>query len=277
MVVCPQILTKHHIWTDNSRPVCDNLFMDKSDKSLKGIILPAALLASAILSLLALTGIYLIPGDQPAPIDMYIEGAKKTIVVGDSFPVSVVTTSDTPVNVFTGTVMFDPEVLEVSEINYNTTIIDLWTEKPWFVNGDGTVHFAGGTTDTGGFVGTASILTITFTAKAPGEAELFIDNARVLEHNGLGTDAELTNAPELIFSVSNETASDTVFVEKTTDPVSISVIESPRTADINDDGKVTFADISVFMVYLATQDMRADLDADGKVNTADLSIILDQL
>ena len=68
-------------------------------------------------------------------VDMHIEPSSGTRIVGEEFTVSVVVQSNEPVNVFKGDVHFDPDMLYVSSIDYNTSIADLWAKRPWYENG----------------------------------------------------------------------------------------------------------------------------------------------
>ena len=229
------------------------------------------LLGSIVVAILGLGGSMLIP----PKVDMRIEPQHGTQLVGEIFETNIVVSSETPVNVFKGVVHFDPSMLKIEAIDYNTSIADLWAERPWYQNGEGTLNFIGGTTRHGGFIGTGQLITVRFRTLQEGTATINLDEVRILQHDGLGTDVHVNKPIDAIFTVENKALEQqTVFQKSTTGPTLHIVPELPQT-DLNRDGKQTIADVSIFMQDLITQDTRSDFNNDGKVNTADLSIILD--
>ena len=240
-----------------------------------GAIPAVALTASAILSLLALTGIYMLPiTTTTTEADMLITPTSKTVTIGESFTVAIEVQADVPVNVFTGLIWFNNEALEVLQIDYNTGVADLWTQDPWYKNGDGSIGFAGGTTKPGGFIGTDTLMTITFQAINAGEGNIMIENARILEHDGQGTDATIASLEPTYFTIATTTGTSRTIVEKTVPPVDIMIMTEERTTDLNTDGKTDIADLSIFMLHLTAGNRVADFNGDGAVTIADLSILL---
>lgn len=241
-----------------------------------GSIVPITLAASAIISILALMGIYLVPITPTiTEADMFISPSSKTLSVQEEFSVTVNVSATVPVNAFTGTILFNREALEVISIDYNTSVADLWTEEPWYKNGEGTIGFAGGTTNRGGFTGSDILMTIIFKAIAPGDGNVWIQNARVLEHDGSGTDADVSPFESVYFTVSTSTSR--AVVEKNTSPIDVQIMSETRTTDLNNDGKVTLADLSMFMLFFTSGNRQADFNGDGSITTADLNILLQSL
>lgn len=235
-----------------------------------GTIIPAALIVSAAALLTAVLGTLFLTGEPVT--DMYLAPSSTIHTVGDTFTLDVMVSSLIPVNVFAGEVRFDPSRIRISSIDYNISIADLWAEKPWYVNGEGTLSFGGGTTRPGGFFGTGNLLTITFETVAPGEAAVVIDNPRILLHDGMGTDAELKPSIDAIITVQDTPNLLKENTERMVAPITITR-EKPKT-DLNGDGEHTIADMSIFMMHLAKNDSRSDFNEDGTVNAADLSILL---
>jgi len=233
-----------------------------------GNIAVVTLTASAILGTLALLNVYL---SSSSAYSLSVKSAKKTITVGDSITIHIEASATTPTNVFSGVVHFDPSLFTIKEIHYNTSIADLWTEEPWYSNGDGTVTFAGGTTRSGGFSGTGDLITIVFTSLAIGTQNIYIDEARILLHDGLGTDA-VVEAPSTIFNITRATPP----VGKTAE-TSIAIIPKKEKLDLNNDGKITIADLSVFFSFYYKNDLQADFNNDQKVSLADASILMTAL
>lgn len=208
-------------------------------------------------------------------VDMRIEPQGGTQVVGETFQTNVMVTSETPVNVFKGVVHFDPSILVIESIDYNTGVADLWAERPWYQNGAGTLNFIGGTTRHGGFIGTGQLITITFRPIREGTAAINIDEIRILKHDGLGTDALINEPIDVIFTVAETKIEQQTVLQGSVMGSKLTVVSENQSPDLNNDGKQSLADASIFMKYLATQNLRADFNRDGKVNTADLSIMLD--
>ena len=123
-----------------------------------GSMVPVSLLASAFVGFVAVMGFLVLPLTQDHVAQMRIEPIRKTLTTGETFTVEVIVESFTPVNVFAGELSFDTNTLQVESINYNTSIADLWAEEPWYSNGEGTLNFIGGTTQSGGFTGEAILL-----------------------------------------------------------------------------------------------------------------------
>ncbi len=233
------------------------------------------LIAGIIGAFLSITGYVMSPMIIEQSADIWIEPDDGTYQIGDIFYVSIVVESRIPVNVFSGLVTFNPEILYVDSIDYNTSIADLWAVLPWYDNGDGTLNFAGGTTRPGGFTGNGTLITIGFKTKQEGMGALTLTKARILKHDGLGTDVELSDAPiDAIFSVAPEIIEAETIVKKETSGGLVRVIPESLSFDLNGDGLNTFADVSIFMIHLTEQNLRSDFNQDGKVNIVDANLIL---
>ncbi len=195
-------------------------------------------------------------------------------VLGQPLTITLVVESSVPVNAFSGLISFDPAQLRVIGIDYNTSIADLWVEEPWYENGEGTITFAGGTTRPGGFTGEDTLIRVSFMPESEGDARLVLSRARVLEHNGFGTDAELAEPIDALFTV-ERLAIEARTVSETVSNSNIVVLNDKPNPDFNDDGKVGAADVSILMTHLMSSNLRYDLNADGKIGLGDVSILLD--
>lgn len=238
-----------------------------------GNIVPLVLIASAVLGAAGILGIVSLPLSEAPIADMRIEPNGGTAVAGEEFTIQIVVSSSVPVNVFAGELLFDPSVLQVQSIDYNTSIADLWAELPWFSNGDGTLNFAGGTTRPGGFFGTDVLITVTFKTLTTGVGAIGLKDARILKHDGLGTDLPIEAPIDALFTVTEKVERDTI-VAKSDIGISYTIIKAAPSTDLNDDGKQSIADMSIFMLHLASGDKRSDFNLDGSVNTKDLSILM---
>lgn len=245
--------------------------MTPSIRSIRGTIIPTALIASAIIGLLTVTGLYMLPLTS-AVTEMTINPMTKSVVPGESFTVAIIVSAATPVNAFAGLISFDESILDVDAIDYNTSIADLWAKEPWFSRGNGTITFAGGSTEPGGFTQIGTLLTITFKAKQPGDAKITMRDIKILKHDGLGSTANERVSLDTVFNVVPETIQTTSPQSDIT--TSIAVVTTKHGTDLNNDQKTNLRDVSIFMMYLVTGDLRADFNDDKLVNTIDLSLLL---
>lgn len=237
--------------------------------------LPTAqlLLASIIAGIIGISGILLGTTVMTAPVIVTLEPADGSLVVGETFVTTLTVKSTLPVNVFRGLLEFDSNKLTVTSIDYNTSIANLWAEEPWYSNGDGTINFTGGTTAPGGFVGEGSLITITFTAKSSGEALVKMSEMQVLQHDGLGTETTLNRPIDAVFAIETPKLIEEILFKAPLNGPKISILTEPPDTDLNDDGKQSMADVSIFMTDLATKNLRSDLNKDGVINLTDLSIL----
>lgn len=230
-------------------------------------------LAGIIAGIIGISGFLFGTTIISAPVSITLEPTSGTRIVGETFVTTLKIKSTTPVNVFKGLLVFDESKLTVTSIDYNTSIADLWAEEPWYSNGDGTINFTGGTTARGGFVGEGILITITFTAKNPGEAMVALEDMRVLRHDGFGTEAPLSAPIDAVFAVEEaQLEKETLFNGPLEGP-KVTVIPEAPDRDLNDDGKQSMADVSIFMSDLVSKNLRSDLNGDGAVNLEDLSIL----
>jgi len=234
----------------------------------RGSIIPKSLIASAIIGFLTLAGVAFMPKEPNTGTSMHIEPNELSIEKDVSFTIDVIVESDEPVNAFAGVLEFNEAILEVTSIDYNTSIADLWTQEPWFAKGDGTIAFAGGTTRPGGFTGKGSLLTVKFTGKSAATTPLVLSGARVLKHDGLGTDAQLKTSLDALFTIKPMSTEGPAYSQSKPEEIIL-------TTDLNNDQATTIADVSIFMLHLASQNLRSDFNNDKVVSAADLSILLE--
>lgn len=232
------------------------------------------LAASVVVAILGLGSVLVLPIKVDPAVDIRVEPNAQTVTLNEPFTVTVLVEASAPVNVFKGNLHFDPEVMVVNSISYNSSIADLWAEEPWYSNGAGTINFIGGTTRAGGFTGTDSLLSVTFLPVTAGNAVLTLHEARVLLHDGLGTDATLADPIDGLFTVAQEVIEEQTVFKKSGEESKVAITPKEPTTDLNNDGKQTIADLSIFMRHLVTQDPASDFNGDGTVGSADLSILM---
>ena len=236
----------------------------------KGNTLPLMLGAAAFVAFATIMGVATF---TKAPAGMRLEPTQFTTKEGQSFVVDILVDSEVPTNVFSGELRFNPDVLKIVNIDYNTSVADLWAELPWFNNGAGTMNFGGGTTKQGGFVGSDTLIHVEFKTLKDGQGIISLHNARILLHDGLGTDAKLRETVNSIVTIQNiDVLPESIIIQPET-KTNYVVMKNPPTTDLNGDGKQTFSDISIFLIHFAGNDARFDFNLDGEVDGADLKIL----
>ena len=239
-----------------------------------GITTGRMLVASLLLGLVGVGGLFGLSSDNGAVADMRITESTNTLAIGDTFTIDIVVDASEPMNVFKGMLIFDPAALTIQSIDYNTSLADLWAEEPWYSNGEGTLNFIGGTTRLGGFVGTEKILTVTFETQSVGMTTLTLKEIKILRHDALGSEAQMNKRSDTIFTIQERLSQSEVIIDPTNKTgQSLQVLPTNINTDLNNDGKQSIADISIFMSHLATQNLRSDFNEDGRVNLQDLSIL----
>ncbi len=239
-----------------------------------GTIAPVTLVASAIVAFLSLISFLVLPAVTEPVATMYIDPQRGVVTEGKELMVHLIVEANTPVNVFSGQIQFDPSKLEVTAIDYNTSIADLWAEKPWFANGEGTINFIGGTTQKGGFNGKGKLMTITFKTLSKGEAIIRFYDARILAHNGLGTDVPLSTPIDALFTINDGDTQVQTRVDPKYSESTVIITPSYAVTDLNHDGKQTIIDVSMFMQNMFTYSAERDFNGDGSINSQDLSVLL---
>lgn len=239
----------------------------------RGQTIPLFLVASLLLGSLIAIDSLVKNSPETSSINMRIASEKKVLIPEEEFSVNIVVDASQPVNVFSGELTFNPELLSVSSITYNNAVADLWVEKPWYSNGAGVVHFAGGTTRQGGFTGSDTLITVTFLTRAEGTGVFTLQNTRILHHDGEGTDATLPAPLDVLFTVAPPTSEKEEVAEKAR-PVLYEVTKTAPSTDLNGDGTQSIADVSIFILNMGKEDSRFDFNRDGEVTAADLSILL---
>lgn len=230
--------------------------------------------AFVLVSLLGFSAIQLSDlGTDEATMRVAPQGG--TVAVGDTFTKHVIVESNIATNVFEGELQFDSDRLRVKEISYNTSIADIWAESPWYSRGEGTIHFIGGTTAPGGFVGSGTLLSVTYEAVAAGRTELVVSEARILQHDGIGTEVGTVHTPiDRIFAAHEDELSERTLFRQPLRGTTLAITPPARSMDLTNDGRHTLADLSIFMRHLLTQNPRSDFNDDGLVNLTDLSMLM---
>lgn len=220
--------------------------------------------------------LFALPITTTPQASMSISPTEATVELGDTLVVKVVVSAEVPVNAFTGEVVFDSGVFSVDKIEYDTSIANLWVTEPWYSKSDNSIYFAGGDTTPGGFTGRGTLMTIYLTAKNPGFVSLSLLEAKVLQHDGFGTEATLDTGADFLFTA-ERIASETNVAEGKINEMWVQVDTASPSADLNQDGIVTLADLSILTVNFGSTKKQYDLNQNGRVGFGDLSILLNAL
>ncbi len=248
--------------------------MNRWRRDVRGMIPQSALIASALVAFLSLIGLFVVPVATEPIADMYLEPLRGGVLVGETFAVSVRIAAGVPVNAFKGDIGFDHTKLSVESIDYNTSLADLWARAPWYENGDGTLGFIGGTTRRGGFIGDGTLITITFRSLSAGDAAIHFSEARILKHDGLGTDVPLEESIDAIFAVENARVEQETVALPGPTTARIAIHHERPDTDLSGDGKHSLVDVSIFILNMTGDDPRYDFNVDGSIDSKDLSIIM---
>jgi len=123
-----------------------------------------------------------------AAASLYLAPSAGTYTTGNTFSVEVkVNSGGVAINAADGTLVFDPNDLEVRSVSKENSVFNLWVQEPTFSNSLGTISFGGGK-PTPGFTGAAgTILTVVFRGKSTGTANVSFASGSVLADDGKGT------------------------------------------------------------------------------------------
>ena len=184
------------------------------------------------------------------------------IETGSKFSVDVFAYADIPVNTIDIAISFPEKSVMVLGIDRGESVVTLWTRDP-YVEG-GTVFLQGGTYRKG-FVGEHKIATINLRALAPGKAEFVVANMQLLAGNGKGT----------AVAVNDHYANTSAYIYDTGTIANVIKVDTAGllVTDVDGDGKVTFSDISIFMVGWFNN-QKYDFNGDGLMTLKDFSLLL---
>jgi hypothetical protein len=128
-------------------------------------------------------------GDEAdaAGASLYLSPSSGLYSLGSTFSVEIeLDTGGESINAAEGTLIFDPDKINVVSISKSGSIFTLWTTEPTFSNSLGTIQFGGGTPES--FKGSSgTIITIRFHAKLVGTNNVNFSAGSVLAADFKGT------------------------------------------------------------------------------------------
>lgn len=210
------------------------------------------------------------------PVIMYLTPTGGNVIEpGQTTELDVNVNARIAIDSLGATLAYPKDIVEIVGISKDKSFFDLWTEDMIIHEDTGHVVFSGGTTEKDGLVGTGTIMTLTFKGKTAGEATLSFENVRIYPHDGTGKPVN-TEKRSITFAIAPKAApAPQSFISKPTN----NPLPSAPNPDLNGDGKVTLADLSILMTGLMsiTYNPRYDLNTDGVVGLGDFSIALSQM
>jgi hypothetical protein len=117
-----------------------------------------------------------------------ISPANENVSAGNTFIVRVIVDSQgQSINAVSGGLTFSNDLLTLTSISKNNSIVSLWAQDPSYSNSSGTASFQGVILN--GFSGTGTVLTVAFKAKSAGIATIGLasSSSSVLLNDGQGT------------------------------------------------------------------------------------------
>lgn len=112
----------------------------------------------------------------------------RTYTVGSSITVNIlVSSSDKIMNAASGNISFPTNLLSVSSISKEGSIVNFWAQEPSFSNVTGSVNFEGVLLPPGFIGNSGKLLTVIFKTKSAGQADLNFISSSVLAADGNGT------------------------------------------------------------------------------------------
>jgi len=179
------------------------------------------------------------------------------------FSVDIFAYAATPVNAVDISIAVPKEFVQVLGIDRGESVITLWTQDPYVENDS--VILRGGTYRKG-FIGEHKIATLNLKATATGKADFLVRDATLLAGDGKGTPIKISsdNVQSSLYIYPQGERPDNI-----TGAATLVIL-----TDINNDGKVTLADISSFMASWYGSGPLRDFNNDGQMTFRDFSIIL---
>jgi len=119
---------------------------------------------------------------------LYLAPSTGNYTVGNTFLVQVkLNSGGVAINATDGTLVFDPDKLEVTKLTKTGSIFTLWVQEPTFSNSVGTINFAGGVPSPGYTGASGLVINITFKAKTSNDTSVTFAAGSVLADDGKGT------------------------------------------------------------------------------------------
>ncbi len=156
-----------------------------------------------------------------------------TYTAGSFITVNILVSSpDKTMNAASGVVSFPANLLSVSSISKDASIVDFWAQEPSFSNTAGTVNFESVLLPPGFTGNSGKLLTVIFQTKSPGMANISFSSGSVLASDGVGTEI-ITGTRGSSYQISDSEGQPVIIVPKDTGVPSAPEISSDTHPDSN--------------------------------------------
>lgn len=130
--------------------------------------------------------VWLMPAYAQASAGFKVSPSSDSYKVGDTVTASIlVDTGGDAINAGEGTVTFSSDRLEYQSVSTSGSIFTFWTSGP--TGGSTSVSFGGGLSNPGYNGSSGKVITVTWKAKATGDATVGITGSKILANDGAGT------------------------------------------------------------------------------------------
>ena len=166
---------------------------------------------------------FLVGSSHVHAAQLFVNVTKTPVEVGETFQLRVgVNSEGTSINNSEATISFPSDLVQITAISTNSSIFDLWVDRPEFSNTTGTITFNGGITNPGFSGSNGTLFWITAKAKKTGTATFALQNAAVRANDGLGTDvlSSTRNVPVTIIKAATPQPKKEEVVKEKTDTTS---------------------------------------------------------
>ena len=216
---------------------------------------------------LASAGVFALVQQSSTESAVFLETTTEVAVVGEPFSIDVMVDVADEINAVDLLIDYPEDQLTISGLRDGESVLNIWTEDPSAE--DGVITLRGGTFRRG-FTGEHRIIRLRVVADEAGRITLSPDDVTFLIGDGTGTevaDQQIVTEDLTIRAVPSDAAEAARAEDAPSDG------ESLRT-DLTGDGRVTMADISMFLEAWGTGSAVYDFSGDGQMTFRDFSIIL---
>ena len=193
--------------------------------------------------------------------------APDVVVVNESFTVDVMVAVDDEINAVDLKIAYPQNRFTVTNLRDGQSVLNIWTESP--AAEDGLLTLSGGTFRRG-FTGEHRVISLRGIATQAGQITLDPKEVVFLIGDGSGRRVparRVTRQPFTITAISPAQAAE--------QGIRVDSQDADRLrSDLTGDGRVTMADISMFLAAWSTGDRIFDFTGDGRMTFRDFSIIL---
>lgn len=141
-----------------------------------------------LITLLFLALLFLPAPGQAAGASLYFSPSAGSYEVGQSFSLSLYVSSQVQaMNAASGVISYPQDLLEVSSISRDGSIISLWVQEPVFSNTTGSLNFEGIVLNPGFTGSVGKLIKINFRVLGAGQATVSLTSGMVLANDGRGT------------------------------------------------------------------------------------------